>query len=135
MREASRLPSFLLPKEGGVMIYLIAGIVWVLVAAGIFAYQAANPDTRLFYMSPFGVPFSGGWLALFFAGYCFLRWFLHRAHKAQMLARYEMEQRREEARLRRRGEERSEPPPPDPTFDFSDKPLPPPPSPEEKPQG
>jgi hypothetical protein len=123
-------------KEGIVMIYLVAAILWVVFGVFILVFQALVPETRLFYSGIAGFNFSLGWVALFFGGYCFLRWWLYQSSRRQMQARYESEQKREEARIRRRREERGEPPPPDPTFDFSDKPLPPvPPSlPEEKPQ-
>jgi len=117
------------------MIYLLAAILWVLFGVFILVFQALVPETRLFYSGIAGLNFSLGWVALFFGGYCFLRWWLYRSGRKQMQARYELEQKREEARLRRRREEMGEPPP-DPAFDFSAQPLPPPPPlPEEKPQG
>jgi membrane protein implicated in regulation of membrane protease activity len=114
------------------MIYLFAAILWVAFGVFILVYQAVHPDTRLFYSGLAGLNFSLGWVALFFGGYCFLRWWLYRSSRRQMQARYELEQKREEARLRRRREEMGERPPPDPALDFSAKPLPPP-LPEEKP--
>jgi hypothetical protein len=116
------------------MIYLIAGLLWMLAGAGILVYHTLHPESRFLWVPLWDLPpFSSGWVALFFSVYCFLRWWMHRAHRAAMLANYERLQQREEERLRRRRTEQGEPPPPDPNLDFSDKPLPPLPG--EKPQG
>ena len=72
---------------------LVLAFLWLVVAAGVFIWQASTGDPRLtFRLGESAV--SLGWLALFLSGYNVLRWWVQRAAQVRRGLLQEMEARR-----------------------------------------
>lgn len=101
--------------------YLIFAAFWLVVAAVIFVSRDPH---FVFHLG--GTNISGGWMAVFFALYCLVRWWGRRSYERQRRAQAEAEAERE----RRHREERrlEENVARDPNFIFTDHP----PGPEEE---
>jgi hypothetical protein len=75
---------------------VLAGL-WLVVAAGVFAWQAYTGDPRLaFRLGESAV--SLGWLAVFLSGYNVLRWWVQRSSRIRRGLLREMEDRRRSGR-------------------------------------
>lgn len=95
---------------------LILGLLWLLGAVGLFAYEFATGEVK-FRIRWLNV--SSAWLLLLLAAYNFARWYSARSSRDQDAATdYVARARLHQAQRRERVD-------PDPTFDFTDKPDPP----------
>jgi hypothetical protein len=95
---------------------LVLGILWLLGALGLFAYEAITGETpwRIRVMGNI----SGAWALVILAAWNFARWYSARMNRADQEAiRIVHEARLREARHHER------PVVPDPTFDFTDRPA------------
>ena len=61
---------------------MVSVVIWLLVAAAVFAWNQTHPGSDFlgirFTERFFGFPVSGAWLALVVSGYCLVRFFVRR---------------------------------------------------------
>ena len=89
---------------------LIMAFVWLLGAAGLFVWNAQNPDRALVIRR---TDVSLGWFALVIGAYNLVRWWSRRAAAREERAERSRRRPPEEEEIRRGYQE------PDPNFDFS----------------
>jgi hypothetical protein len=79
------------------LLNLVLAGLWLVVAGGVFTWQALTGDARLTFRLGES-PVSLGWLAVFLSGYNLLRWWVQRSARVRRGLLQEMEARRPSAR-------------------------------------
>ena len=100
---------------GGWLVNLIAAILWLGCAVGLFAYEYVTGEVRYKIR---GLDISIGWLLLVLSFYNVARWYGRWSRVEDKSKQYLRESRVRQSHRR-------EPTEPDPTFDFTERPAPP----------